>query len=604
VRSIKHLWCALLFFILALLCACSKRKPAPQPDGALIFTKECAVCHRADSDSKAPLPDALRQMSKASILAALESGRMKWQGRLLSKKQRDAVADYLASPSLSASYKVTGSCARDLDPPPNPPVWTGWGADAHNTRFQPANSSALTSDQVKTLRLKWAFGYPGASATYGQPTSIAGKLFVGSEDGTVYALDAATGCTWWTFKAQATVKTAVSIGNNGQAALFGDTNGNIYSVAVADGTQIWKVHPENHPAARITGSPLLVGSRLYVPVSSGEEGAAADPKYPCCTFRGSVVALDVITGKQIWQSYTILQNPQPTHKGPSGVQFFGPSGAAVWSSPTADLKRRIIYLATGNNYSDPATQTSDAILAINMDTGKLLWSRQFTANDLWNIGCVAEQKDNCPDSRGDDFDFGAPPLLRRSPSGKDVLLVAQKSGIVYGLDPDQRGKTLWQKRLGHGGPLGGIQWGGTADEKYAYYPLSDWDDSDPHAGGGLFALKLETGEQAWYAAPPNPSCLGQFGCSAAQMAPPTAIPGVVFAGSLDGHLRAYNATDGTVIWDFDTARDFQTVDGVPAHGGSLNGAGATVVSGMVYVNAGYNNAMGGNVLLAFTPETK
>jgi len=604
VRSIKYLWCALLFFVLALLCACSKRKPAPQPDAALIFTKECAVCHRADSDSKAPLPDALRQMSKASILAALESGRMKWQGRLLSKKQREAVADYLASPSLSASYKVTGSCPRDLDPPPNPPVWTGWGADPHNTRFQPANSAALTIDQVKTLKLKWAFGYPGASATYGQPTAFAGKLFVGSEDGTVYALDAATGCTWWTFKAQATVKTAVSIGNNGQSAIFGDTNGNIYSVAVADGTQIWKAHPENHPAARITGSPLLVGLRLYVPVSSGEEGAAADPKYPCCTFRGSVVALDVATGKQIWQSYTILQTPQPTRKGPSGVQFFGPSGAAVWSSPTADLKRRIIYVATGNNYSDPATQTSDAILAVNMDTGKLLWSRQFTANDLWNIGCVAEQKDNCPDSRGDDFDFGAPPLLSRSPSGKDVLLVAQKSGFVYGLDPDQRGKTLWQKRLGHGGPLGGIQWGGTADERYAYYPLSDWDDSDPHAGGGLFALKLETGEQAWYAAPPNPTCLGQFGCSAAQMAPPTTIPGVVFAGSLDGHLRAYDATNGIVIWDFDTARDFPTVDGVPAHGGSLNGAGATVVSGMVYVNAGYNNAMGGNVLLAFTPDRK
>jgi polyvinyl alcohol dehydrogenase (cytochrome) len=427
---------------------------------------------------------------------------------------------------------------------------------------------------------------------------------VGSEDGTVYALDAATGCTWWTFKAQATVKTAVSIGNNGQSAIFGDTNGNIYSVAVADGTQIWKAHPENHPAARITGSPLLVGLRLYVPVSSGEEGAAADPKYPCCTFRGSVVALDVATGKQIWQSYTILQTPQPTRKGPSGVQFFGPSGAAVWSSPTADLKRRIIYVTTGNNYSDPATQTSDAVLAVNMDTGKLLWSRQFTANDLWNIGCVAEQKDNCPDSRGDDFDFGAPPLLSRSPSGKDVLLVAQKSGFVYGLDPDQRGKTLWQKRLGHGGPLGGIQWGGTADERYAYYPLSDWDDSDPHAGGGLFALKLETGEQAWYAAPPNPTCLGQFGCSAAQMAPPTTIPGVVFAGSLDGHLRAYDATNGIVIWDFDTARDFPTVDGVPAHGGSLNGAGATVVSGMVYVNAGYNNGMGGNVLLAFTPDRR
>lgn len=572
-------------------------------DGAQIFSTECAVCHRPASGSKAPLPDALRQMSKNSILAALENGRMEWEGKLLSKAQRNAVADYLASPSLSEPFKMTGSCARDLDPPANPPVWTGWGADVRNTRFQPGRASGLNREQVKTLKLKWAFGFPGASATYGQPTSFAGRLFVGSEDGTVYALDSSTGCLWWTFKAAATVKTAVSVGNHGQAAFFGDTNGNVYAVSVQDGTPIWKIRADPHPAARITGSPLLVGNHLYVPVSSGEEGAAADPKYPCCTFRGGVIALDTASGKQIWKAYTIAQLPQPTHKSPSGVQFWGPSGAAVWSSPTADLARRIIYVTTGNNYSDPPTSTSDAILAFHMDTGKLLWSRQFTVNDLWNIGCVAEQKDNCPDVRGDDFDFGAPPLLRRSRKGTDILLVAQKSGVVYGLDPDQCGTILWQTRIGHGGPLGGIQWGGTADHKYAFYPLSDWDDTKPEAGGGLFALDLETGKQAWYAAPPAPSCLGQFGCSAAQMAPPTSIAGVVFAGSLDGHLRAYDANDGMVIWDFDTDRDFQTVNGVPAHGGSLNGAGASVVSGMVYVNAGYNNAMAGNVLLAFVPET-
>lgn len=526
---------------------------------------------------------------------------MKWEGRSLTKREREAVAEYLASPSLSATFQMSGTCARDLDPPPNLPVWTGWGVDTRNTRFQPAAAAGLNLEQVKSLRLKWAFGFPGASATYSQPTTYDGKLFVGSEDGTVYALDAATGCMWWSFKAQATVKTAVSVGSHGQAAFFGDTNGNVYAVHVADGSLIWKVHPENHPASRITGSPLLVGRRLYVPVSSGEEGAAADPKYACCTFRGSVVALDTTAGKVIWQSYTIVQLPHPTHKATSGVQFWGPSGAAVWSSPTADLERRVIYVTTGNNYSDPATQTSDAVLAFDMDGGKLLWSRQFTANDLWNIGCVAEQKDNCPQSRGDDFDFGAPPLLRRAETGRDVLLVAQKSGMVYALDPDRQGKVLWQKRLGHGGPLGGIQWGGAADRRNAYYPLSDWNDADPHAGGGLFALNLENGKQTWFAAPPNPSCLGQFGCSAAQMAPPTAIPGVVFSGSLDGHQRAYDAASGNLIWDFDTARDFQTVNGVPAHGGSLNGAGATVAHGMVYVNAGYNNAMGGNVLLAFAP---
>ena len=586
-----------------LLASCSRQKIAAAPDGAQVFAKKCATCHRPDSGSEAPLPDGLRQMSRASILDALQNGRMKWEGRWLTKAERNAVADYLGSPALSASVKMTGACPRNLDPPADPPIWNGWGVDSHNTRFQSAQAADLTPGQVKNLKLKWAFGFPGASATYGQPTSYAGRLFVGSEDGSVYSLDAATGCVWWTFKAAATVKTAVSIGSRGREAYFGDTNGNIYAVDVSDGSLTWKIHPESHVAARITGSPLLVGSRLYIPISSGEEGAAADPKYPCCTFRGSVVAIQAKTGQQIWKSYTIDRVAEPTRKGAAGVQFWGPSGAAVWSSPTADLKRRVIYVATGNNYSDPPSKTSDAVIAMNMDTGKILWSRQFTPEDLWNIGCVAEQKDNCPKPKGDDFDFGAPPMLRAAGTGHDVLLLAQKSGAVYALDPDQKGKVLWEKTLGHGGPLGGIQWGGAADEKNAYFTLSDWDDSKPEAGGGLFALDLATGKQAWLAAPPKPACIGQFGCSAAQMAPPTAIPGVVLAGSLDGHLRAYDTRDGSVIWDFDTVRDYKTVNGVQARGGSLNGAGPTAVGGMVYVNAGYNNAMGGNVLLAFAPDS-
>jgi hypothetical protein len=288
--------------ILLLFAGCSRRKPVAGPDGGQLFAEKCAACHRPNSGSKAPLPDELRQMSSTSILAALESGKMRWEGKWLTKAQRNAVADYLGSSSLSASIKMSGFCARDLDPPANPPIWNGWGVDAHNTRYQPARAAGLTADQVSKLTLKWAFGFPGASATYGQPTSVAGRVFVGSEDGTVYALDAATGCLWWMSKAAATVKTAVSIGNHGHTAYFGDTNGNVYAVAVSDGSLIWKVHPESHIAARITGSPLLLGSRLYVPISSGEEGAAADPKYPCCSFRGSVVALDAASGNQVWKT--------------------------------------------------------------------------------------------------------------------------------------------------------------------------------------------------------------------------------------------------------------------------------------------------------------
>jgi polyvinyl alcohol dehydrogenase (cytochrome) len=589
---------------LLVLTGCSRQKAAPAIDGASLFANKCASCHHNDNEIRAPEPEALHEMSRASILAALNSGRMKWEGKFLSRAEKAAVADYLGNPDLLASTKMQGFCARDLDPPPNPPIWAGWGVDLHNSRFQHALAAGLSRESVKNLKLKWAFGFPGAAATFGQPTSFAGKLFVGSEDGTVYALDAATGCTWWTFRASATVKTAISVGNRGRTIFFGDTNGFIYALSSGDGSVVWKVHPDPHPAARITGSPLLVGTRLYVPISSGEEGAAADPRYPCCTFRGNLVALDTADGRQIWKAYTIDAAAKPTRKSVQGVQYYGPSGAAIWSPPTADLKRHVIYVATGNNYSSPPTGTSDAVIAFDMKTGKQLWHRQFTPKDLWNSGCVAEQKDNCPDNRGDDFDFGSPPVLNTLADGREVLLLGQKSGIVYALDPDRRGKVLWQTRIGHGGPLGGIQWGGAADGHYVYYPLSDEDDANPLSGGGLFALDLRTGKQAWYSAPVEPACLGSFGCSAAQMAPPTAIPGVVFAGSLDGHLRAYSTRDGSVIWDFNTAQQFRTTNGVKAHGGSMNGSGPTVVNGMVFVNTGYTNAMDGNVLLAFSVDGK
>lgn len=600
-KNVLKCWGFFLLLLVTALLGCI-RKPAPPPvDGAALFNNKCAACHRNDNNMRAPEPATLREMPRRSILAALETGEMKWEGRTLSKRERVAVANYLGKSEAAISARLSDMCTRDVDPQPDAPVWAGWGVNPRNTRFQPAAAARLNPEQVKQLKLKWAFGFRGAAATYSQPTSYAGKLFVGSENGTVYALDMAKGCIWWTFRAADTVKTAISIGNNGQTAFFGDTSGYVYAVDANDGKQIWRVHPESQSAARITGSPLLVGNRLYVPVSSGEEGASADPRYPCCTFRGSVVALDAVTGKQIWKTYTIDKPAKPTRKSPQGVQYFGPAGAAVWSPPTADLKHRILYVATGNNYSYPASDSSDAVIAIDMITGKKLWHRQFTLNDLWNSGCVAPQKNNCPEPSGDDYDFGSPPVLKSLGNGRDILLLSAKSGIVYALDPDHHGRLLWKTRIGHGGPLGGIEWGGAIDGHYAFYPISDYDFDHPLRGGGLFALDLRTGRKVWFAPPPKPSCIGVDGCSPAQMAPPTAIPGVVFVGSLDGHLRAYDAHNGQVIWDFNTEQAFSTTDGVRAHGGSLNGAGPTIVDGMVFVNSGYTNAMDGNVLLAFAP---
>jgi polyvinyl alcohol dehydrogenase (cytochrome) len=296
-------------------------KPAAPPDGAALFSQKCASCHRPGNDMRAPAPEALHQMSKTAILAALESGRMKWEGKLLSEGKKNAIGDYLAAPAATAMASNNGYCARDLDPPPNPPTWTGWGADLRNRRYQPALAAGFTRRQIGSLKLKWAFGFAGAAATYGQPTAFKGRVFVGGEDGTVYALDSATGCVWWTFKASGTVKTAVSIGNHGTTAFFGDANGLVYAVRVDDGALLWKVHADPHPAARIIGSPLLVSTRRYVPVSSGEEGASADPDYPCCTFRGSVISLDALSGRKVWKTYTIDDAPQPTRKNTRGVQY-------------------------------------------------------------------------------------------------------------------------------------------------------------------------------------------------------------------------------------------------------------------------------------------
>ncbi len=375
----------------------------------------------------------------------------------------------------------------------------------------------------------------------------------------------------------------------------------MYGVDATTGRLVWKQHVDAHPAARITGSPLLTGGRLFVPVSSGEEGSAADPHYPCCTFRGGVVALEVQTGKQIWKAYTIPDEPHRIGANAIGVPILGPSGASVWSPPTADLKRRAIYVGTGNSYSDPPSLYSDAVVAFDLDTGRMLWSRQLTPRDRWNIGCVVKENTNCPPEPGDDVDFGSPPMLCFLGNGHDLLVIGQKSGVVHALDPDRQGEVVWQTRIGKGGPLGGVEWGGGADQELAYFPLSDWQDAKPEAGGGLFALRIATGEKVWRAAPAKPACAKLPGCSAAEIAPVTVIADVVFSGSMDGHLRAYDARDGSVIWDLDAIREFKTVNGIQARGGSFNATGPTAVDGMLFVQSGYGDIRG-NVLLAFSVD--
>ena len=488
------------------------------------------------------------------------------------------------------------------------PRWNGWGADLGNSRFQPAAMAGLTRDQVSLLRLKWAFGFLGRPAAVAQPTIVGGLVFVGGGDREVYALDAKSGCTRWTFKTEAIVRTAISFapisGTDQFAVFFGDLRANAYAVNAITGALVWKTKVENHPAARITGAPTLHSGILYVPVSSMEEATGSPSAYQCCTFRGSVVALDVATGKQIWKSYTIPEAPRPTKRNAMGTQLYGPSGAAVWSAPTIDVQRQALYVATGDNYSDPPSETSDAILAFELTSGRMLWHWQATANDSFVTSCLSAGT-NCPESDGPDHDFGQSPILVSMRSGQRVLVVGQKSGVVHALDPDQEGKILWQTRVGKGGPLGGIMWGSAADQDHVYVANSDVRFGpggitlDPNAGGGLFALDLATGKSSLQV--PPVSCGSRSRCSPALSAAVTVIPGVVFSGGMSGYLRAYATDDARLLWEVDTARDYPIVNGVSARGGAMDGPGPTIVDGMLYVNSGYAQWGGlpGNVLLAF-----
>ena len=566
-------------------------------EGTRVFIARCIQCHDANSGSHAPLPEALAQRPWQDILRTLETGSMQAVGAQISMEDRVAVARYLGAAGPAKMPEMTGACAVDEKPAGSRSSWNGWGVDDQNTRFQPSSAAGLTAAQVPRLQVKWAFGFPNTVTAYGQPTVVGGRVFTGSNDGTIYALDAKSGCRYWTFQAKAMVRSAVVIGP-GPRAYFGDLESNLYAVDANTGRLVWQKKLDSQPFTRITGTVKLHDGRLYVPIASQEENAGAIPQYACCTFRGNLVALNASDGSVVWRTYTSPE-PRPTRKSDAGVQYYGPSGSTIWSSPTLDLKRKLVYVAAGNGYSAPDIKTADAVIAMDMETGAIKWIQQ-TAPDMFNWGCAGRNGGtaNCPEAAGTDVDLGGSPILMDIGGGKQMLVQGKKSAEVFGLDPDQDGKIVWSTRFGVGGPGGGVQWGIAAGDGLVFAGLGE-SPRDEQAKTGLFAFAPATGTMVWNQPAPTPDCAGQRGCSTALKSPPTAIPGVVFSPSMDGHLRAHDSRTGKVIWDFNTVREFPTVNGIPAKGGSMAATGVTVADGMLYVNSGYSS-MPGNVLLAFT----
>ncbi len=577
-----------------------------------VFQQHCAICHDNPA-TRAPGTASLRAMSPSFIVHALTSGIMQGPGAALSPAQRVSIAEYLTGKKLADDVPMAGRCGGTL---PALAIggssYNGWGANPENWRFQ--RYPGIAAADVNRLELRWAFGFPGAVAVFGQPTVVGGRVFVGSQNGHVYAIDAASGCYYWDFAASTGVRTAITVARIGNAnvALFGDRRGNIYSVNANTGNLVWRVTPDDGPRTGITGAPALFEGRLYVPISGGDDSSAADPKYECCKGRGAVIALDAATGKTLWMTYTI-PDAKPLAKNALGTQLWGPSGVSIWASPTIDRKRRLLYVGTGDNHSAPATDTSDAVLALSLDTGKIVWKQQLLKGDMGNAACLSTDKANCPEPHGPDYDLGTSPNLITLANGKRLLTIGQKSGVVWALDPDDNGRVVWNTRVGAGGVLGGVQWGTATDGKFVYAAVSDIAFTslvlgqplvpDPDKGGGLHALRTDNGSIEW-SAPPAKACAGRKNCSPAQSGAVTATRDFVLSGSVDGHVRAYSTANGNVLWDYDTVKPFTTVNEVKANGGALDAGGPTVAGGMLFVNSGYGlyGGLAGNVLLAFKPR--
>ncbi len=599
--------------------------PAPEPSadapaarapgtesGFFLFQDRCTSCHGNPAVERAPAVQALRAMPPERIYAALgPGGIMAGPGASLSDAERRRIAEFMAgrplgSAALGSATVMAHRCAYNsaMADPSSLPRWNGWSSDSANWRFQPAALAGIAAGDVPHLRLKWAFGYPSGVSSNAQPTIVSGRVFVGSDNGFLYSLDARSGCLYWSFEAGSIIRAAAVVGRirgaHGHAryaVYFGDGHANVFALDAQSGNLLWKRRVDDHFVARITAAPRLYRNKLLVPVSSSEGYGAGTPDYPCCTSRGSVVALDAASGRQLWKAWVIAEEPKSYLQQPNGVWLYRPAGGPVWNTPTIDPQRHAAYFGTGDASAGPAPPTIDSVMAVDIDSGRSLWSYQATAGDVRVGGCArADPSAACPAVNGPDMDIGNSPLLIDLPGGHRALLFGTKAADILAIDPDAAGHLLYRVNPTGAEPGGiyhvgapAILWGGATDGQRAYYGLGT---------GGLAALDPASGRLAWRFLPTLADGSGSDYLGAA----PTVLPGVVFEGSGHGVLYALAASDGHVLWQFDTARSFDTVNGVAAHGGAIAVSGAVPVGGMLYVGSGYavgNGATAGNLLLAF-----
>ncbi|HXJ01745.1 MAG TPA: PQQ-binding-like beta-propeller repeat protein, partial [Micropepsaceae bacterium] len=362
---------------------------AAEGNGAAVYGKYCASCHD-QVGPRIPQRTALQQMSPARILKTLDFGAMMSIAYPIKREDREAVAKFLGTGADEAPPPQSAFCKQDRPIMSGAATnsWAGWSPQAENTRFQTAESAGLKAADIPKLELKWAYGFAGDVTAFGAPAILNGTLFTGSAGGTVQALDAKTGCIHWLYQANGPVRSGMAVSTEGAQTtlVFSDQNGWVHALDAKTGKLRWRKRPEDHEATRLTGTPAEYQGIVFVPAASWEETRSIDPGYQCCTFRGSITAMRAKDGAVVWKTF-LVDAAKKTGMTSAGTPTFGPSGAGVWSRPTVDAGRGLLYITTGDNYSHPATATSDAVMALDLKTGKIQWSQQTTPSDVYNSSC-------------------------------------------------------------------------------------------------------------------------------------------------------------------------------------------------------------------------
>ena len=575
------------------------------------YQQSCGTCHGTQGTvtdgKKAPSIGELQDFSPERVYAVLNGGSVAAHASLatFSDLQKRQFAEFLSGRPMNSaagdSKSMTNRCTSNptLANPASGPSWNGWSPRTSNARFQTAANAGLTAQQVPNLKLKWAFGVPNATEMYSQPTVVSGRVFFGSDAAWLYSLDAKTGCIYWSFGADAGIRATPVIapitgqGSTQYAVYFTDVLTRVYAVDAQTGKLLWKTKAGEHPRAKSSNGVAVADGKVFAGFSSMETTTGAVTTYECCSFRGHVAALDANTGKKLWTTFVIAEEPKPRGKNAQGVTLYGPSGGSVWNVPTVDTKRKRVYVGTGNAYTFPAAVGTDSVIAMDMDTGKIVWQHQEVKGDAFINNCSATSRggDNCPETLGPDYDFGGSSMILHTlADGRDILVAGSKGGFAMAFDLDKNGAVLWKTNLAERPPnaAGLIVFGGAADDQTAYYGLNQ-------NGAVVAAVNLADGSRKWTSAP----IAGARGIAAAN----TLIPGVVFSHASDGTLRAMSTGDGKLLFEYATAKEFQTVNEVPARGAAFGQSGSTIVGGMLFIGSGYNGqGSGGNVMLAFGLE--